>query len=105
MRPEIGVDQLEVEIPPLTSAADWRGPLERYLEVPDDIEAATQWAHDLTEITLSDCMAERGFAYTKQPFKFPEDVNAKYVEQLVPEDLEAYANARWEREEPGSCRN
>lgn len=53
------------DIPPQAGPDDWRSPIQRYLGVPLDMNDAAHWDFDHVQNGIAECMATKGYVYTK----------------------------------------
>lgn len=56
------------DIPPLAGPQDPRDPIQRYLGVPADVDAAARWEFAHMERAVAECMTAAGFAYRERSF-------------------------------------
>jgi hypothetical protein len=98
---EVDIVQAHVDIPPRVEG-DWRGPIERYIGVPVQVDDANQWDHDLMQAALMECMKSKGFSYFVSSYdvatgsvQVATDPNSEYFAQLAPSEQERYAQVRW----------
>jgi hypothetical protein len=89
------VDAATVEIPNRATVDDWRGPLERFLGVPEDVDDAVRLAHEMTEVGVAECMARHGYPHVPVPFGADTDPNEAFWSGLTAAAFAQYASTRW----------
>ncbi|MGH9269651.1 MAG: hypothetical protein ACRDZ2_00070 [Ilumatobacteraceae bacterium] len=92
-------------VPAPSDELDDRSPVQRLVGVPIDVEAGTQWSHDLVEQAIEECMADAGFSYVAVPFDAGVDPNEDQLAKLSASDARRYSQTLWgsDPSRPAGC--